>query len=98
MYIFHRSIIKNLSTRDRSDFTYDNYMSYSYNECWRTEFQVVVANISTQKADTSLKGTTTNIIQVFFLAYNIDVAASHRFITVDWSSFLQNHSTLKNGK
>ena len=43
------------------------------------------------------KGTTTNIFQMFFLAYNIDVAASHRFVTVDLSPFFQDHSTLKTG-
>ena len=37
-------------------------------------FQVVVDSISIQKANVSVKGTTTNILRAFFLAYNIDVA------------------------
>ena len=44
--------------------------------------QVAVDSISTQKANASVKGTTTNILWVFFLVYNIDVAVSHRFILV----------------
>ena len=38
-------------------------------KCWRTVFQVVVDCIPTQKANASVKGTTTNILWVFLLAY-----------------------------
>ena len=45
--------------------------------------QVVVDSISTQKADASVKGTITNILKVFFVAYNISATVSCRFIIVD---------------
>ena len=54
---------------------------------------VVVDSISTQKGNASVKGITTNILRGFFLAYNIDVAVFHCFVTADRSPFFQDHST-----
>ena len=43
----------------------------------------ISSSISSQKANASVKGTATNILPVFFLAYNIDVAVFYRFVTAD---------------
>ena len=51
-----------------------NYIYFKY---------IVADNILNQKANALVKGTTADISWVFFLALNIDVAVSHRFITVE---------------